>query len=449
MKLQQKEKQQQQKLEKITKQRSTIEKRLNTVIRKYNRFVKVYQQEKERHESQLETLYQEQIDREAQIGLLLDEQKANEGKLLEEVETLRHAKAELEQKIERLQQHEKSNSWAVDSDLLQVIEKQNQYIQELKDRAHQRSTMLRAENESLRQELEHLSSAQEKASWEKQMLESSLKDLQMDLAEYIQLKNRFEEVQHEKQQFEEIFQRRIQFLEEQQADVKGHTPPLSSKSGEARLIHEESFDEASSSQEARSWFTRFFSKTGKIREWFHLSKPKVLNALVILVIIVLTIAIYRLIPWHYIQPAQRFSETNGKPAEAPAELPDIKLFETEGMLPLEGKHARMKHTSQDMSAPVQTTRAEEKFVSIPAAKMPVRAEPVAPPGQQALEKPVIPQQTPRPARRTVPARPKQIVVRLSHAQSGRFPPEFLENPTVENNLILRRHQAQTLPTSRR
>ncbi len=40
--------------------------------------------------------------------------------------------------------------------------------------------------------------SQEKMKWENQMLETSLKGLQTDLAEYMQLQKRFEEVQREK-----------------------------------------------------------------------------------------------------------------------------------------------------------------------------------------------------------------------------------------------------------
>ena len=117
---------------------------------------------------------------------------------LQEVSELKISKTQLEDQLSRMKQQAALVSKEQEADLLRVIEKQQVYIEEFREKAHQRSTILRTENETLRKEMEFMLDSQEKMKWENQMLETSLKGLQADLTEYIQLQKRFEEVQKEK-----------------------------------------------------------------------------------------------------------------------------------------------------------------------------------------------------------------------------------------------------------
>ena len=288
IRLQRKEQAQQQKLHQLVTHRDEVEKRLAFVVKKYKRLALLQKQQKKQHEQQLESLYQEQIHREARIELLRDEQKVNEEALLKEIETLKEEKAALQAKLGQQDESGAPTTWANDENLLQVIERQNQYIQELKDKAHQRSVMLREENDALRKEMDDLASSQDKVKWENHLLETSLKDLQSDLTEYMNLKQKFDAVQREKENFEKTFQRRLRLFEEQQ-----EAAPV--KVARELPAATEIIPAAERPGTFRHWLRRgLFS-------WMNMGNPRLLNAVMFALAIFLAFWIYQMIPWRYMQ----------------------------------------------------------------------------------------------------------------------------------------------------
>ena len=288
IRLQRKEQAQQQKLHQLVTHRDEVEKRLAFVVKKYKRLALLQKQQKKQHEQQLESLYQEQIHREARIELLRDEQKVNEEALLKEIETLKEEKAALQAKLGQQDESGAPTTWANDENLLQVIERQNQYIQELKDKAHQRSVMLREENDALRKEMDDLASSQDKVKWENHLLETSLKDLQSDLTEYMNLKQKFDAVQREKENFEKMFQRRLHLFEEQQ-----EAAPV--KVARELPAATEIIPAAERPGTFRHWLRRgLFS-------WMNMGNPRLLNAVLFALAMFLAFWIYQMIPWRYMQ----------------------------------------------------------------------------------------------------------------------------------------------------
>lgn len=288
IRLQRKEQAQQQKLHQLVTHRDEVEKRLAFVVKKYKRLALLQKQQKKQHEQQLESLYQEQIHREARIELLRDEQKVNEEALLKEIETLKEEKAALQAKLGQQDESGAPTTWANDENLLQVIERQNQYIQELKDKAHQRSVMLREENDALRKEMDDLASSQDKVKWENHLLETSLKDLQSDLTEYMNLKQKFDAVQREKENFEKTFQRRLRLFEEQQ-----EAAPV--KVARELPAATEIIPAAERPGTFRHWLRRgLFS-------WMNMGNPRLLNAVLFALAMFLAFWIYQMIPWRYMQ----------------------------------------------------------------------------------------------------------------------------------------------------
>ena len=288
IRLQRKEQAQQQKLHQLVTHRDEVEKRLAFVVKKYKRLALLQKQQKKQHEQQLESLYQEQIHREARIELLRDEQKVNEEALLKEIETLKEEKAALQAKLGQQDESSAPTTWANDENLLQVIERQNQYIQELKDKAHQRSVMLREENDALRKEMDDLASSQDKVKWENHLLETSLKDLQSDLTEYMNLKQKFDAVQREKENFEKMFQRRLHLFEEQQ-----EAAPM--KVARELPAATEIIPAAERPGTFRHWLRHgLFS-------WLNMGNPRLLNAVMFALAIFLAFWIYQMIPWRYMQ----------------------------------------------------------------------------------------------------------------------------------------------------
>ena len=288
IRLQRKEQAQQQKLHQLVTHRDEVEKRLAFVVKKYKRLALLQKQQKKQHEQQLESLYQEQIHREARIELLRDEQKVNEEALLKEIETLKEEKAALQAKLGQQDESSAPTTWANDENLLQVIERQNQYIQELKDKAHQRSVMLREENDALRKEMDDLASSQDKVKWENHLLETSLKDLQSDLTEYMNLKQKFDAVQREKENFEKTFQRRLRLFEEQQ-----EAAPV--KVARELPAATEIIPAAERPGTFRHWLRRgLFS-------WMNMGNPRLLNAVLFALAMFLAFWIYQMIPWRYMQ----------------------------------------------------------------------------------------------------------------------------------------------------
>ncbi|PID56386.1 hypothetical protein CSB45_11935 [candidate division KSB3 bacterium] len=301
--LRQREKRQQEELRKIVQQRDMVGRRLYSVVKKYKQLSTAYHKEKKLHEDYLELVHKDQINREAQIELLRDETRLNEERLLKEVETLKQANTELEAKVSQLEQESPNRAWALDDDFLHVIEKQNQYIEELKDKAHQRSTLLRTENENLRGEIETMSTSQQKAKWENQMLESSLKDLQTDLAEYIQLKHKVEDVQKEREDFEMLFQRRLRFFKNRHSETVGErkqpaAEPQAPQQELAAKVMEQKLEHG------RRTPTPFFQRIvpmmkSRIPGRLNILKPRLLLVFFVLIIILLTVQVFRMIPWRY------------------------------------------------------------------------------------------------------------------------------------------------------
>ena len=294
IRLQRKEQAQQQKLHQLVTHRDEVEKRLAFVVKKYKRLALLQKQQKKQHEQQLESLYQEQIHREARIELLRDEQKVNEEALLKEIETLKEEKAALQAKLGQQDESGAPTTWANDENLLQVIERQNQYIQELKDKAHQRSVMLREENDALRKEMDDLASSQDKVKWENHLLETSLKDLQSDLTEYMNLKQKFDAVQREKENFEKMLQRRLHLFEEQQ-----EAAPV--KVARELPAATEIIPAAERPGTFRHWLRRVLPKKRGLFSWMNMGNPRLLNAVLFALAIFLAFWIYQMIPWRYMQ----------------------------------------------------------------------------------------------------------------------------------------------------
>jgi len=421
-KLRQKEKLQSQKLQKISHQRDTVESRLHSAVKKYKHLATVYHRDKKQHEQQLETLYQEQFNREARIELLRDEKHINEENLLKEIESLKQAKTELEGKLEHLQQQASPDSWAVDSDLLQVIEKQNQYIQELKEKARKRSAILKEENETLRKEMETIADTQEKVKWENQMLESSLKDLQADLAEYLQLRDKFEAVQQEKENFEKLFQRRLQFLEHYEEE--GQTSQSSQSDSTERIVEEqtdrdESFQNGEDLGDQKSFLKKIFPKKHRLMGWLSMSKPKLLTAFLVLLMVALSIQIYRLIPWRYLRPV-RVSETEKVFLKSSA-LHEMDLQgEQEGFLSekpdVKGPQNQEQHVSKKKLPEKSPATAEAPVTNSSSRKRQSKK-----PAPKIVKTPVQRSQAPEVKRDTRPKPSVRIVVQLSALQANRFP----------------------------
>ncbi len=448
-KLRQREKLQRQKLEKIVQQRDMIERRLRSVVKKYKQLSHAYHTEKKQHEAQQAQVHEEQISREARIELLRDESQVNEENLLKDIESLKQTKAELEEKLSRVEQKHPGTSWALDADLLQVIEKQNQHIQNLKDKAHQRSTFLRTENDGLREEIEEMSNSQEKVKWENQMLESSLRDLQTDLTEYIQLKNKFEEVQKEKEDFEMLFQRRLRFFEDRESGGENGEQIPEGRAETQEAAAETSSQLLEASHEApRLFFKRLIPTKSRLIGWLNVSKPKLLLVVLMLIVVVLSVQVYRLIPWRYLRPAS-LSETV-EPVELP-EMPELDALNIEGKLRTvnpQSLHLRQpaspasaKRRTSEAAAPIKVPvkKSSSQELSIKATPPPQKQS-RAPNRKRAFERSAKPVET----------APTKIYVQLSSVQAKTFlhQPQ-IPFPTIENNSILRRHSKQKHASFRR
>lgn len=147
------ERQLKQELQKISFQKELAEEELDTIAQQFQKLSDVQEQEQAKHEKEIERLQRKQAQAEIQIAHVLDEQKQIERKLRQEIETLQYSKAELEEKLAHLQPSQ-NETQEIGVELLQVIEQKEQEIRELQEKAHQRSAILRAENETLRQEME-------------------------------------------------------------------------------------------------------------------------------------------------------------------------------------------------------------------------------------------------------------------------------------------------------
>ena len=423
-------------LQKISHQKGIAEEELEHTIQEFREMAESHEKEKAHYEQQIEYLQHKQSDMEIRIAHLLDEQQGNERSLQQEIEILKLSKAELEEKVAEMRQQHPEQRQEAENELLEVIERQESVIQQLKERAHQRSVMLREENETLKKEVEHMQTRQEKIHWENQMLESSLKSLQHDLAEYLLLKNKFEEAQREKEHFEDAFYRKIRFLEQQYMAEEGSYEPVQTRHHinirlpKERVVREEPIEETPVFQA-----TSDTEKTKRIPlRAFWPILPKILIPIgVILAILAVALVTVKLLELK--RSSQLSSET---PADMPAsafELPEDKfglhralepgiVQDATDVLPLEPEPTQ-EHTAVE----VQETS---------------HAQPLSAPSSQIQQR-VVQNQEPKPQQLVAsitrqPQKSLDIIVQLSSTERAKFlPKEQQPFPTAENNVVVRRY----------
>ena len=440
----------QQTLQDISSQKEIAEEELEHTIQRFHDMAGIHDSEQRQHEEDIERLQRQQEPLKIRIAHLLDEQQRNERSLQQEIDTLKRSKRQLEAKVEQLRQQHPNRDEEAEKELLEVIERQENVIQQLKERAHQRSSMLRAENETLKKEVESMLTEQEKTNWENQMLESSLKSLQHDLAEYLLLKNKFEEAQREKEHFEDAFYRKIQFLEERYI-ATGET--ADSMGEEAVHIHHRADTPGASEappptapgqrkhtlRKRRKPVNRDQEKTEKIpsRSW-NAIWPKILlpvgAILILLLSAVITLQILKLF-----KPADIQTMAVDVPVSGYA-LPDDKF----------GLSHSDEELSQDGGDPVApepdltnspVIAEPEKNVQSPLPHAPEtgsRVKLATRPDTTSAPGPVVPTQALSTMQQVA-----GIVVELTSEGGQRFlPKEQRSFPTLENNVILRRYHQQ-------
>lgn len=439
--LRQKEHEQSQQLHKTSHQRDVIEKRLHELAQNYQRLSQSYEHEKQEHERQLDLLFQEQVNQESQVEQLLEQYKQNEEKLQQEIIELKISKTQLEDQLNRMKQQATLVSKEQEADLLRVIEKQQLYIEESREKAHQRSTILRTENETLRKEMESMLDSQEKMKWENQMLETSLKGLQADLSEYIQLQKRFEEVQREKETFEEKFHRKIQFLQERREESE-QTPSVQQLSeSRAKLSVKEQQQNGRKSKKRVLPGEEKRSFKSKLLKWFSFSHDKLLNTVMVIIALILAIQILCLIPWEYLGlfSHSRSEQIKTTPQAERSPLDD-QSEEPVVFAPIENE------TEKTDSMPVVSDKRQATSVK-KQGEGEAGEESTLPPPSIIFEKTRSPDTlpTPRLPEQTSFTRPRpaNIVVKLFPEQIHRFPSQPpMPLPTSDNNSILRRHYKQ-------
>ncbi len=462
--LRQKEKTLSSQLQEHSHEQGRIETQLRQTMKNFQNLSHKYKKERKHYEQQIKSMRGKQIGLESEIETLFEKQKINENTLRSEVEILRITKAQLERKVEQLQQKKRPASPEFDAELLMVIDKQEGFIEEIREKAHKRSTLLKSENENLREEMQTILDEQEKIRWENQMLESSLKGLQGELGEYIQIKEKFEDIQQEKKHVEDNLRRKVKFFEpDKKEDGKnGQTRGRNQKSSVTKKpLQEQKTELAHTVSSSRQHIgrqrakqkpsvpsVRQISPQKKIRWWnrVNISKGMLLNALLLVVAIVLAIAIYRLMPWEYIRPKsssapQRFAVEQ---VEKKSEIRTIKDDE----LLLEGQ-------AEQTEAHFAAALSQKQEVSLPDSKKAQSLE-IAREAQESSEviqnkeiEPVTPSLTQQEHERPMSKRPVDIVVKLTHEQVNRFTFQAQEPfPTIANNSILRRHYEQKLTAFR-
>ena len=434
--LRKKEQQQQQKLQDIAQQRDFIETQLQELVQEYERFSKTHLQERYQYEQKIAFLTQEQQLQETQISSLEGEQQGNDEDLHQELDALRMSKAELERQVAQMKQQQNGQAREMDADLLQVIEKQAQFIEELKTQAHQRSTLLRTENETLREEIAIMTTSQQQTQWENTMLESSLKDLQSDLAQYIHVKQKFDDVQREKAAFEEKFQRRLQFLDHPatapQAAGQIAAAEAETEAMFPRLIHEEAGEPETDFASWRHSDETFGERVGSF--WVKMTEPRIMNVILIGIALLLAFEIAQLIPWRYIfLSAQSVSQ----PVQPPRRSLTERAPTSNAEIASEKKTPFLADSLRSVAAPRPRAVEPPATPTILPLIEPVQSPPrqtVSPPRKSPPPRPIRP-------RITVAARPVPMLIYLpaSHAAFIETAPSR-EFPTIHNNSILRRRQ---------
>ncbi len=443
--LRQKEVDLSQQRQQISHQRDSVEKQLGNTTENFQKLLREHQDQKRHYERQMKSLVNKQLKLESMIELVVGEQNINEDRLRQEIQSLEISKAQLEKKLTDLEQKNVQSSWDLDANLLRVIEKQERFIRELKGKAHKRSAILRSENKELKETIEEMSSSQEKARWENQMLESSLKGLQTDLAEYLQVKRKFEDAQREKEHVEEIFQRKLKFLEshtieddEQQEESKKKPSSLKKRSEKGRSKNDQI---TPSDEHARSYSP---SKKSRLLNWMNMSSGIILNIASIVIVVGVSVAIYYLIPWEYVRP-QASSLPKQLILERSEEIPDINGFE-DGELFADIEDTEHKVISipriQEETSPLSEKNQPGKF-----SKKSQNSE------EELLSKTAEwseTSKTPETAHHNSQRQAANITVQLSPDHVNRFSSKYPEPlPTIENNSILRRHYEQKLVAAHR
>lgn len=402
-----------QELQKIAYQKEVVEEDLQHAVQKLHSFSKTHSDQHKQYEKQIESLHHERAALETRIGQLMKDKQQNERVLEQEIASLKMSNAQLEQKVASLSQQQIETPPDFDANLLQVIEKQDHFIRELKDRAHQRSAMLRAENELLRKEFENMATSQKQILEEKETLESSLQGLQSDLAEYIHLQNKVDEVQREKAHFEATFRKKLGLV-----DASPPEPAREDRGAAQAAPAEARQRQRRAPQEAR---TEASEQTGTIlrsysinmydllREVWNTPYTRFLLAGFVAILIALGIIAYMLtFPGSPSVKQSGRLQTQGTPYQAPTAVP-----------------AQSRRTPQQVQKHAQS-RAPTPAITQPATETPPpRATTAAPPAPH--------QSSPQPAAR-------DIVVQLADPQAGRFAPkQHTPFPTIEDNIVLRRH----------
>ena len=418
-----------QELQKISYQKEVVEEELNHTVEKFQELSGAHEREKTQYEQQIEVFQRKQSHLEIRIAHLLDEQKRNEHKLQQEIDTLKLSKAELEEKVEHLQHQPPEIVEQPDPELWQIIAQKEQSLRDLKEKAHQRSTRLRAENENLKKEVKSMLSAQEKITWENQMLESSLKGLQHDLAEYIQLKRKFEEAQKEKSHFEESFYQKIKFFEARGEETG--IPQASSQMNQAPKEHDGPTQKVRLEPDKHPGNTVNPGQSGKnkkhgaFRKSWNKSYPKVLiSAGMLIAIMILGIGIYSQFPSRGV-PATGSKSMTGK-------LPEYKFELPEDQFELPTAEFKPSIAPEKKSVPGFSEGNSKKNNKMVDGTSPVQKKK---------------QEIPKSGEREIvrPTRPIDIVVQLPTTRNDRFLPDASKPfPTIENNIVLRHHAEQKL-----
>ena len=472
----------------ISQEKEGVEEEFESAIGKFQELATAHEHEKAEYEQQIERLQRKQAHLEIQIAHLFDEQQRNEQKLQQEIATLKQSKAELEaklrEKIELLRQQPTEIIPDPDAEFRHLLQQKENYIQELQEKAHQRSAMLRAENANLKHEVQAMLSAHEKITWENQMLESSLKGLQNELAEYLQLKNKFEEVQKEKEHFEATFYKKMKFLEAHdqetgEAETDGRFAPLPpEQAAYAQKLPPEPVqapDKAAPKETAAQ--PRFGRDRGK-----KAALKLLIPALAFLALLA-GLLIYTQFPWDNgpVKDSQNtLSNVPKYDFELPEETPGAFEDELLASTPAPVKESPASSTAGDLQkeSPASSTAGDLQKARKPDNKAGGDATPTPPPKKkQAIPKRqdlrttplnppvnggkfaevhqvfsprlrgekggwcVSPERVTRAAE--PPNRPVEIVVQLHPIEAVRFLPEPPKPlPTIANNSILRRHQAE-------
>jgi predicted nucleic acid-binding Zn-ribbon protein len=440
-------------LQQISSQKNEVEQELQDAMQKLQELGTLHDTQQKKYQQQIQVLQHERTDLETRISRLREEYQKNERKLLQEVESLKLSKVQLEEKVAQLKQQSTDEAQDRDAELLQVIEKQDRFIQELKEKAHQRSTMLRTENATLKQKLEDSVASHEKMTWESRMLESSFQGLQRDIVEYIQLKNQFEQAQHNKEPIEDALYQKITFFEERYVETQKTQQTLSPNHLQKDNRPSEQPLQPEPSSRAKSPVA---DEERKDRKPFHAVLnglgAKFVLAVTTLCTLILAIAAYMQFP-SYTVPTQS--------ARVVLTLPE-GLFEQAipagiEVFPVFG-NAEQSQNHRETAAPSPVAAKKPEAPVEKPSPQPVKPVPTPVPRADTSDKmkahnveklPTKEVGKPKKTQAKPPERPVEIVVQLPQL-SGRLLPEKSPSfPTIENNIVLRRHYEQKLSTFRR